>query len=140
MREIKYRAWHKKNEIMRMVDGLNFDCNNGNLLSVHVVGHIPSPDGHDPMFDNEFNIEICELMQFTGLLDKRGKEIYEGDIVVVDDVYNEDNPMICTWVVYEGRFNFIPIGNPLYYSPNHPCVIIGNRFENPELLGSEEVE
>jgi len=51
MREIKFRAWDKAEKMMRKV------------------------------WDDLAHIDGLELMQFTGLLDKSGKEIYEGDVL-----------------------------------------------------------
>lgn len=69
MRDIKFRAWHKKEKYIEPVDDLqmfNEDLNIG----------IPSKDYF-------LGKEDVILMQYTGLHDKNGKEIYEGDIVKV---------------------------------------------------------
>ena len=64
-------------------------------------------------------MDKIELLQFTGLLDKNGKEIYEGDIVRREDSLN--------WIVkWEGQ-GFEPIELEKWE-------IIGNIHENPELL------
>ncbi len=72
-----------------------------------------------------FHVSDCVLMQFTGLRDKNGQEIYEGDIVAWHQfkITVEWNPM-------EARFGF-----PTEYSlRQHEVEIIGNIHENPELL------
>ena len=64
MREIKFRAWDKKHSRMTPIIALG-------LLSKEAVG-----DSCTLKFNKD-----CELLQYTGLKDKDGKEIYDGDIV-----------------------------------------------------------
>jgi len=73
------------------------------------------------------------LMQYTGIKDKNGKEIYEGDIVRKLDKtgYKAGRPFA---VKFESnaKCSGYMIGNPKSY------VIIGNIYENPELLNSSK--
>jgi uncharacterized phage protein (TIGR01671 family) len=63
MREIKFRAWEKNLKEIIPIDSINFEHKMVNMNSAW-------------RFFNEI-----ELMQYTGLKDKNGKEIYEGDII-----------------------------------------------------------
>ncbi len=90
---------------------------------------------HESYLPNGGNIDEY-LMQFTGILDKNGKEIYEGDIVVFDGLSNREDK-----VVGEGEVNFIcgAFGVDAYYLhelKNTRLEVIGNIYENPDLLNS----
>lgn len=117
MREIKFRAWHKKEKWM---DGVwAWDIEHGMLC---FTSH------------SQTSMKDCILMQFTGLLDKNGKEIYEGDIfklVIGTYIVEWDGSGLyhCKSLKYPNCCGFT------LSEPNcRGCEIIGNRFENPELL------
>lgn len=82
----------------------------------------------------EFNPKASELMQYTGLKDKNGTEIYEGDIVQTGWQGNEKGV-----VVFESSTYCVDSGNGYMYF-NHPesYEVIGNIYENPELLGDSQ--
>lgn len=72
-------------------------------------------------------------MQFTGLLDKNGQEIYEGDILEV-----EENKGEVSYSVPGGRWFLRPKGGGRGFSfvdlALHEWEVIGNIYENPDLL------
>lgn len=95
------------------------------------------------------------VQQYTGIPDINGREIYEGDIVIwpksiKDDdipnpysgpdrsqfIYNtRQSPKVVTWTHYmKFALEDIPIDGSMTYSFNRNCEVIGNVFENPELL------
>lgn len=70
-REIKFRIWDIENKEMLEVQELDFEPTfYGGRIAIR-------PDQYNDYFDTEDMI----LMQYTGLHDKNGKEIYEGDII-----------------------------------------------------------
>lgn len=82
----------------------------------------------------------CTLMQFTGLLDKDGIEVYEGDILEVTSD-NDGQKYITTFVcrLYYG-ISFhnsrltLDMGLYDYSVHSHNCKVIGNIYEHPNLL------
>jgi hypothetical protein len=103
MRPIKFRAWDKLNENIFIPDLL--EINNGAL---------PNDPGSPLIY-----------MQYTGLKDKNGKEIYEGDII------NDMGNAVRYEVVWEGScWRYL---NQVVRD-NQFSEIIGNIYENPELI------
>lgn len=109
-REIKFRAWD--NDDKKLIYS-------GNNYPFHKMG------GYylDDLIGNE-----SELMQYTGLKDKNGKEVYEGDIV-----------KRYTGYVFEEKIRKYSLGNTneakVTGYDHHPTdEIIGNIYENPELI------
>lgn len=128
MREIKFRAWHEPNKIMLDVIAINFSL-------MEITADIETRKIY-PELDywwKETDIPFSEivLMQFTGLHDKNGVEIYEGDIIEYKTVYEWDKkPIKRAEVVFENGV-FSPMGVEMDLSRSE---IIGNIYENPELL------
>lgn len=135
MRELKFRVWfenvkrgHKKgDEIVWNIESYyDYDpiIDNGGLLEVEGGWDI---HGHS---DENYTVE-----QYTGLKDKNGKEIYEGDIVV--NTYYDDGEMYkVLWVDDSVAFGMESLDDmELYKLPLESLEVIGNIHENAELLG-----
>ncbi len=129
MREIKFRAWDKKHGI-RPIANLNWD---NRMVTIDIKSET-KPIG----LELERKWEDIMIEQYTGLKDKHGKEIYEGDILRVDDYvgcvsYGWKNIVWGRWVIVNPSFNFSDI------HPENELEVIGNIHENPGLLGGEVV-
>ena len=129
-RDIKFRAWDEVSEKM-----LNWN----EFLDTNMKNTFIAPESTGLI-----------LMQYTGLHDKNEKEIYEGDIVLYEDwemayegggndsfinkgivEYCEDN---CCYNVTERQTVDI---TDVLYKDNEDLEVIGNIYDNPELLGGE---
>ncbi|MDT2640445.1 YopX family protein [Enterococcus dongliensis] len=127
----KFRAWDEDSKVMRSWKDLILEKDGGDdfwLIGYKENACITSFD-HDQI-----------LMQSTGLKDKNGVEIFEGDIVkIIGDVLGDDMSVIR---FTEGGF-YLDYKNldtefELLYSIDLPIEIIGNIYENPELLEAIE--
>jgi hypothetical protein len=108
-REIKFRAWHLLSKEM-LYEGWNKDSF-VDKAAIFGLG------------------ESAEIMQYTGLKDKNGKEIYEGDI--------DQDGGVFTWVQDSCSFciDYTDIElSPIDGEVKDWCEIKGNIYENPELL------
>ena len=122
MREIKVRAWYKPYKQMCQVESLRFD-GNGVYTAVLI---------EESFYDRRL-VEADEIVieQFTGLKDKNGTEIYEGDILIDD--FGEP---IGYWIVKFSDGGFVGecagVAESLFELTN--LEVVGNIHENPELM------
>ena len=149
MREIKFRVWDKQSKKMRqlidIVFNTGFGCEkNDNSIKLIWVKGYDCIEQKDIMLQRE---DKFELMQYTGLKDKNGKEIYEGDIVLFEDTemstesgYGDNfiNKGVIEYIEENCCFNVTERQTAeladVLYEDNETLEVIGNIYENPELL------
>ena len=123
----KFRAWHKTWEEMGKVKRIRFD-DEGNVTTVLFRGRDLGTNTH---------ADEIELMQSTGLKDKNGKEIFEGDVVdykgrkAVVKWHGSYASFIYRFV--DGLQERVSEWEPLFLAYYH-FEVIGNIYENKELL------
>lgn len=130
MREINFRAWNKALKTMLDVAAIDFRPSKPQIIA-----------------DNFFYpLSDCEIMQSTGMIDTNGQKIYEGDVVEFQDSQFHVEGYCYTYFInrgvveYEGgAFYFTNLqgsGMDDFTDENYwDCVVVGNIYENPELLG-----
>lgn len=128
--KLKFRAWDKHEQKMFTNDEL-----------IIWNGNVYANDSKKLTCNNlkGWSIDDEYLMQSTGLVDKNGKEIFEGDIVKMSkDVYSE--PTYYEVVRHYGgayRLESKQHGCELWLR-HTDCEVVGNIYENPELLEDKE--
>lgn len=128
MRELKFRAWDK--ESCKWCSRVDYDYERGWLGITPVVV--------DGKYIGEYDTTRGTVVeQYTGLKDRTGEEICEGDIVL--DYYEGDDAFIVEWDKDTASFrltgtdNIASVSFDNFYS-DEDLEVIGNIHENPELL------
>lgn len=125
MRTIKFRAWHKTTHWLRPVAGISLA---DGFVSVYMEKDSPM---RGPYLTVSF--DEVELMQFTGLVDRYGKEIFEGDIV---NLVLGKHILEVRWGVFSFQFWEIATQTQklVYAADLKRLEVIGTIYETPELL------
>ena len=126
----KFRAWDSWRKRMSVVDRIYIDTEGVRL--------------YDDFGEYWRDFRDAKLMQSTGLKDKNGKEIFEGDILACktdDEVINlnifwdEEHAL---FMFESKKYNEQEPLAELVENNTYPFEIIGNIYENPELLEDKE--
>lgn len=126
MRKIKFRAWSKEVKKMFYSVWLNSDGKVEHAYNVDNNHHVINKPG-------TFTEEDCIPMQFTGLTDRKGVEIYEGDLLF----NNGHEPGLVRFE--KGRFGVGEFLVDLYKYSGDAKEVIGNIYEHPHLLKGEKI-
>ncbi len=131
-RILKFRAWDKKRNKMCIVMSLTRPEQTPIIIVRNML---------ESVSEGILSSDL-EIMQFTGLLDKNGKEIYEGDIIKLEESYGVVS-WIDTWACFKiissettsdmGQGN-IQVDYPMSRYICCKQEVIGNVYETPELL------
>jgi uncharacterized phage protein (TIGR01671 family) len=140
MRPIEFRAWDKEEKTMFKVGNIDW---NMNCITFH---YITGRKGKDIF---ECKSKDCILMQYMGLKDINKKKIFEGDIIKYDlsetqhyravVIFNKGSFIGETFWHKWDKFMGAKEGESKYFSHQYlsdkfNLEVIGNRYENPELL------
>lgn len=141
MRELKFRIWGLYGDEYTYNEENQFESDSfWNKICIaildekHIVECGTDEDGDGEGYEYFDVKEVGTIEQYTGLNDKNGKEIYEGDIVV--NTYYDDGEMYrVLWVDDSVAFGMESLDDmELYKLPLESLEVIGNIHENPELL------
>lgn len=136
-REIKFRAWDSvHNKIIYLKDVVSFEYNNGfDVYELYFEENNLKCRGYDD-FDDDFGGTIVNetdlpIMEYTGLKDKNGVEIYEGDKVMFDYEWTRPDEIgVITWNKDTASFQIkghIPSSSMKHLDR---MKVIGNIYEN----------
>ena len=128
-REIKFRAYSSHNHKMYPVSDIEWDID-GRIW-------VTADDGKNGI---ELIDEEAHLMQYTGLQDKNGREIYEGDVLDIGLRNQDGKPVIApvSYETYAAGYVLDNGGNGIWQRLTEDCEVIGNIFEDKQLLEGKQ--
>lgn len=148
MREIKFRAWDKeKNSMKYDVQDISEMNPISDFDSFERILNAPTEDEYGLIIDGTKRFEV---MQYTGLKDKNGKEIYEGDICKTkffgkENGNGQNSADYDIFKIVYKHGSYLLESNSRQFSASYiedmagsgGIEVIGNIYDNPELLGSD---
>ena len=134
MRTIRFRAWDEQNKIMHNDFQFIKSGDEGNDWIVFTSDKQTLQDSTHP-FENPYFGQQLKIMQYTGLKDKNGVKIFEGDVLKTET----EKPMVVGW---SERFASFVLNREGWLFSHwlgescdpEKCEIIGNIHQNSELL------
>lgn len=133
-REIKFRAWLKKEK--KMVEPLSINLEKQQIL-LNELADKQWIEIRIVSFDD------IEMLQYTGINDKHGIEIYEGDIVKRIALFKAEILESISCVEFEKGCFILKQpthNNYLFLCKEYELEVIGNIYENKELLENEQID
>lgn len=136
--EIKFRAWDTTYKEMHTVTGIHYETDGD--ISIYLdepYNQYKYGSWADGSLHSMFGERVV-LIQFTGLHDKSGVEIYEGDIVRDN---NHEAQGTVMWDQEGADYNLVDGAGKFIQAfgfAKSEYEVIGNRFENPDLLKESE--
>lgn len=131
MRSIRFRGWHKEANVMFSADEIG-----SYELTINPDGRgFVNVSSVSPQFSQYFNHIIP--LQFTGMIDSNGKEIYEGDIVCFS---SDESGGVVQWNDESYRFYVADGYDDAGLDEYFELTVIGNIYENPDLLKMSDAE
>ncbi|HIF1647366.1 TPA: YopX family protein [Enterococcus faecium] len=131
----KFRAWDKRKNVMRDVAVLHFTKNGKTNFIEYWI---------NPTELKSYHVRNIDLMQSTGMKDKNGVDIFEGDIVQWGDTPDWEEEPIRVAVVkinpdiqFDSNVGIFEYGRFIYRDTERFLTVLGNVYENPELLEVE---
>jgi len=128
MREIKYRAWDNVKDEMYYVGeegNISFGLESNGIVAYDITEE-----------EEEFKVlHHLQYLQYTGVNDQKGNPIYEGDIVKISDhPFQGSIDINGNYEVYYNEYMELSCGGWYLFRMKHYAEVIGNKFENKELL------
>ncbi|EIA21396.1 YopX family protein [Listeria fleischmannii] len=150
MREIEFRVWVNESKVLQEVTKLE-SLQTVTKLEFDIDGHLNYLESWDDNTCQKYGFlteaDDIELSQYTGLKDKNGKKIFEGDIIKYTSEndehfisvvkYFDDDYYPAFDIVFPGDWEPSANGFSQAYWCGESIEIIGNKWQNPELLEAE---